>query len=143
MKRPERHFNAKRALAEPPISEVETRRLEDLARRVRYGGNPQHKRDPGDFGLTPPAQGRAQKTLCDRAAVFRRKEALGLLRRGIRQGLVSQRVIGGWPKNVWAVARNGEPVEAILENETTGTYHGYAMGDDPLRGIVEDRWFGA
>ena len=26
-----------------------------LAERVRYSGSPYHKRNPGDFGLTPPA----------------------------------------------------------------------------------------
>ena len=32
--------------------------LEQMAHSIRYGGNPEHKRNPGDFGLTPPAQPR-------------------------------------------------------------------------------------
>ena len=51
--------------------------------RVKYGGNPEHKRNPGDFGLTPPSQPRADKTLCDEVAVFKRTTALRLLRKGI------------------------------------------------------------
>ena len=30
---------------------------------VRYSGNPEHKRNPGDFGLNPPSSPRAGKTL--------------------------------------------------------------------------------
>jgi hypothetical protein len=29
--------------------------VDSLASRVSYGSNPEHKRHPGDFGLTPPA----------------------------------------------------------------------------------------
>lgn len=52
-----------------------------LASVVQYGGNPEHKRNPGDFGLTPPACPRPDKTLCDTVEVFQRGDALGLLRR--------------------------------------------------------------
>jgi hypothetical protein len=51
-----------------------------LWRSVTYGGNPEHKRNPGDFGLTPPAQGRKDKTLCDTVEVFERQNALEHLR---------------------------------------------------------------
>jgi hypothetical protein len=33
-----------------------------------YGGSPHHKRNPGNFGLTPPAAPRLDKTMCDEAA---------------------------------------------------------------------------
>lgn len=133
--------NLKRSLRSEPTSAEEIRALDGLAARVQYGGNPQHKRNAGDFGLTPPAQARQSKTLCDRAQVFRIADALNLLRKGVRKGLVSRSMVNGWPKNVWAVADNGEPVEAILENQATGTYHGYAMGDaDPLVDDVLKRW---
>jgi hypothetical protein len=47
----------------------------------------------------------------------------------------------GWPQNVWAVAPNGTALEAMLENPSTGTYHGYPMQeDDPLAEEVFERW---
>ena len=61
--------------------------LQDLAARVRYGGNPEHKRNPGDFGLTPSARLRADKTACDEVGITKRQVALRLLREGIKKGL--------------------------------------------------------
>ena len=46
-------FNPKRRLLQPSAEDVE--RLCVLAEKVVYGGNPEHKRNPGDFGLTPPS----------------------------------------------------------------------------------------
>ena len=65
-----------------------------LAGRVTYGGNPEHKRKPGDFGLTPPAAPQADKSLCDAVGVFDLRTALCLLREGIKRGLVSEQVRG-------------------------------------------------
>ena len=108
-----------------------------------YGGNPEHKRDPGDFNLTPPAAPRPAKSLCDDASVFTRAEALGLLQEGLRRGLVSVQERNGWPQNVWAVAENGVPLEAQLENSERGIYHGYPLpANDPLHGVVLKRWRG-
>jgi hypothetical protein len=45
--------------------------LPDLASKVRYGGNPEHKRNPGDFGLQPPSCPRPDKSLCDGIGVVR------------------------------------------------------------------------
>jgi hypothetical protein len=59
----------------------------------------------------------------------------------MRKGLVSVQERNGWPQNVWAVAANGVPVEAMLENQEIGTYHGYPMlTGDPLRDEVLRRW---
>lgn len=44
--------------------------LKILARRAGYGGNPAHKRNPGDFGLPPPSDPRPFKTLCDEIGVM-------------------------------------------------------------------------
>jgi hypothetical protein len=45
------------------------------------------------------------------------------------------------PTYVWAVASDGSPVEAILENEQKGEYHGYPMiPSDPLREKVVKAW---
>jgi hypothetical protein len=110
-------YNAKRHICEPPPTPTE---LERLARQVGYAGNPEHKRNPGDFGLTPPSCPRADKSLCDVARIFRRKDALVLLRAGIGRG---------------------QPVEAQLENQAQGTYHGYPMPEsDPFRNVVLEQW---
>lgn len=110
---------------------------------MTYGGNPEHKRNPGDFGLTPPASPRPGKTLCDAVEIFTREEALRLLREGVRRSLISEQTRGAepWPQNIWAVAGNGVPLEAMLQNPDRGEYHGYPMLDgDPLAEEVRERW---
>lgn len=130
-------FNAKRRI----------RRIDDPAKRawlasaVRYGGNPEHKRNPGDFGLTPTASPRPDKSLCDAIEVFERSEALRILMRGIERGLLSDRWVGEFPQNIWSVTDAGIPVEAELENRDTGTYHGYPMPQtDPFGEVVLAAW---
>lgn len=116
-------------------------RLLDLSSRARYGGNPEHKRRPGDFGLGPASQPRPGKTLCDHAGVFQRSHAERLLREGILRGLVSRQERQGWPQNVWAVTEGGIPLEAELENAEIGSYHGYPMPlEDAFRQEVLKRW---
>lgn len=136
MKQRRNSYNTKRQIR-PSVSDQST-----LEMRVSYGGNPEHKRNPGDFGLTPPAAHcRSDKSLCDGVGILTRKAALKLLRAGIRQGLISAQERNGWPQNVWAVTRNGEPLEAMLENAEQGCYHGYPMPqDDPFRVEILKRW---
>jgi hypothetical protein len=125
------------------IGDVQTSqaRLHDLSIRARYGGDPEHKRNPGDFGLSPPSQPRPGKTLCDNAGVFERSDAERLLREGILRGLVSLQERQGWPQNVWAVTDGGIPLEAELENAEIGSYHGYPMPlEDAFRQEVLKRW---
>lgn len=87
-----------------------------LGRTRVYSGSPQHKRNPGDFGLTPPSDPRPGKSLCDLAEVHSHGEAHRLLQAGFRDGLVSQQLRNGWPQNVWAVRAEDEEVfEAQLE----------------------------
>ena len=45
-----RKFNPNRRIRDNVDSEMRER----LNQRVVYGGNPEHKRNPGDFGLSPP-----------------------------------------------------------------------------------------
>ena len=117
--------------------------LERLAARVRYSGNPAHKRNPGDFDLVPPAAPRQGATLCDEAQVFRRADAEALLKRGIRAGLISERCEQEWPAQVWAVRDDGVVFEAQLENAEKGEYHGYPMPlGDPYRDIILRRAHG-
>lgn len=132
-----RKANPKRRILDHP----QANDLVRWAKRVRYIGNPDHKRNPGDFGLQPASSPRLGKTLCDAAAVLTRREAQRLLRLGIERGLVSAQLRNGWPQNIWSVAQNGTPLEAMLDNQTAGTYHGYPMlSDDPLAATVLELW---
>lgn len=134
-------FNPKRKLLTSAQAEARGDELGELANRARYGGNPEHKKNPGDFGLTPPSDPRQGKSLCDIAKIFKRNEAEKLLRAGLRKGLVSDRMAGDWPKNVWSVTDDGFAMEAQLENPDLGTYHGYPMPEtDPLSQEVIRRW---
>jgi hypothetical protein len=133
-----RQFNRKREIAYPPPPDAERAAL---AGRVGYGGNPEHKRNPGDFNLIPLSAPRADKTLCDAVNVFSRAEALRALREGVRHGLVSGARRGDFPQNVWSVTADGIPLEAQLENREMGTYHGYPMPEnDAFRDTVLRLW---
>lgn len=141
MKRRYAQFNPKRKLLTLVQAQVRADELGKLADRARYGGNPEHKMNPGDFGLTPPSDPRQCKSLCDAAKIFKRGEAEKLLRAGLRNGLVSDRMAGEWPKNVWSVTDDGVAMEAQLENPELGIYHGYPMPEtDPLSLEVIRRW---
>lgn len=130
-------FNPKRSMRE----DASTGACSSLMSLVSYGGNPEHKRNPGDFGLTPPSLPRADKTLCDGVGIVSRRHAVNLLREGIRRGLISTQTRGRFPQNIWAVTSDGAPLEAQLENAETGTYHGYPLPEhDPFRECVLARW---
>lgn len=134
-------FNPKRRMLEPNAASLA--RLHDLAARVQYGGNPEHKRNPGDFGLTPPSDPRPAKSLCDTASILSQQVAQDLLREGLRRGMASDRFDREWPKNIWAVTSDGIPLEAQLENAERGVYHGYPMPEtDPMTSRVIGRWNG-
>ena len=57
------------------LEQCDFKHLSDLASQAKYGGNPEHKMNPGDFNLTPPSSPRAGKSLCDSVKVFTRREA--------------------------------------------------------------------
>jgi hypothetical protein len=139
--RPRRSFNTKRKLC--PAQDLPSN-LTALAARVGYGGNPEHKRSPGDFDLTPPAAARADKSLCDAVQVLQRAHALRLLRTGICRGMISRQTSSsGFPQNVWSMTEDGAPLEAQLENASQGVYHGYPIPtDDPMYLIVVREWHG-
>jgi hypothetical protein len=123
------------------LSQEESQRLTSLAEKAVYCGNPTHKRNPGDFGLTPPSAPRPAKSLCDVTGIFTRQEAERLLREGLRRGLVSTEEDHGWPKAVWAVSENGFALEARLDNRERGSYHGYPLPpSDPLAKAIIVRW---
>jgi hypothetical protein len=139
MKNRYNQFNPKRRFIKPDAEQLV--RLGELAKSVAYGGNPEHKKNPGDFGLTPPSDPRRGKSLCDAAGIFSRTDALALLQEGLRRGLVSDRHEDGWPRNIWAVTSHGMPLEAQLENPVLGSYHGYPMpSSDPMATAVVEKW---
>lgn len=129
--------NSKRRLISPEdLPDVETRRL--LASRVRYRGSPYHKRNPGDFGLSPPAAPRPGKTLCDEVGIFKRTVAEELVRDGLVRGMWSERRNGDFPALVW-VCEKGFVLEAVID--VNGEAHGYPLADfDPLAKEVRARW---
>jgi len=139
MQRRYHHFNPKRKIQK--VSEVDWQSCADLAEQIRYGGNPEHKMNPGDFGLTPPSGPMPGKSLCGTVGIFTRHEALAYLQMGLHKGMISERHAGKWPQYIWAVTKDGDPLEAHIENPSTGTYHGYPMPDsDPLAAEIVRRW---
>lgn len=139
MKRRNSKFNPKRKILKQEACDFQV--LSALSSQARYGGNPEHKKNPGDFNLTPPSQPRPGKSLCDSVKIFTRHEALNLLKKGIKNGLVSERFIGQWPKNVWSVMDDETPLEAQLESAEQGSYHGYPMQlEDPFCEEVIKQW---
>ena len=139
MRRRNGKFTPKRKICTSDVAQQRLATMEPYLGGLRYGGNPEHKRNPGDFGLAPPSMPRPGKTLCDQVNIFTRTEAIGLLRSGFQRGLFSVQERNGWPQNVWAVTDAGEPLEAQLEGD--GVYHGYPMPKaDPFREEVVQRW---
>ena len=120
---------------------VDKNALDEILSRIRYGGNPEHKRNPGNFGLTPPCQPRPDKSLCDEIGIFKKADAEQLLKDGVRRGMISQNWKQDFPQNIWAVTDEGIPVEAQLENSTMGFYHGYPMpqSDHFCKAVIQ-RW---
>lgn len=116
-----------------------------LQAHARYEGSPHHKRDPNDFGLTPPTAPRPDKTLCDEADVCEKAIALKLFQLAINRGLASETVASsGFPKQLWAVDENGQVFEAMYGGSKVGAYHGYPIRrTDPLFDEVTVAWRGA
>lgn len=126
----------------PPPSDDRKAVLAELARNAHYSGNSVHKKNPGDFGLDPPSAPRPNKSLCDAARIFKRAEAVRLLREGIRRGTVSvQEEEGGWARVVWAVTEDGIILEARSDRSPPGSYHGYPLlSGNPMEKEVTRRW---
>ena len=78
-----RFFNKKRMIREEPDDMLISR----LITSIDYAGSPYHKRNPGDFGLTPPSQPRPDKSLCDEANIFSAGIAKELLIEGVKKEL--------------------------------------------------------
>ena len=62
-----------------------------------------------------------------------------LLREGLRRGAVSEKFVGKWPKQVWAISDSGDVLEA--QRDEDGSYHGYPLAfGDAFRDDVIDFW---
>jgi hypothetical protein len=131
-------YNPKRRIA--AADALTSAERDGLAARVVYGGNPEHKRSPGDYGLTPPVSPGPANTLCGGDRAIPKSEAIGLLQAGLRKGTTSAATPEGWPQNVWAVSDTDQVFEAQLENATQGAYHGYPMPEDHDFRIVLKEW---
>ena len=132
-------YNPKRKIAAQDTMTEDERA--ELAQRIRYGGNPEHKRNPGDYDLMPPSNPRPGKTLCDASERILKVDAERLLAKGIKKGMVSRQQRNGWPQNVWVVSCIGTVFEAQLENQDQGVYHGYPLPrDDDFRKKVLEEW---
>ena len=81
MRRRDGRFNRKRKIRE--YDDGKREKYVDWKDKVKYGGNPEHKRNPGDFDLTPPSLPRSAKSLCDNVNIFNKKRALEYLKRGL------------------------------------------------------------
>ena len=132
-----RRTNPKRRLHPSPCR----KRLDEIAGDVSYGGHPHHKRSPGDFGLTPPASPRPNKSLCDGVGIFQRAEAIRHLIEGIKRGAISADADQGFPRHVWSVTEDGRVLEARCDDFAAGQYHGYPLDrSDPMADLVIQRW---
>lgn len=122
----------KRTLRATPLSPEEKTSLRASA---AYEGSPYHKKEPNNFGLTPPTFPRADATLCDEAGITDKQVGFALFARAIDGGLVSASTTpDGFPKQMWVVAEDGRVFEAIYGGSRSGRYHGY-----PIR--LRDPWY--
>ena len=118
-----------------PKGTFSDREIMSMIAQVAYSGNPVHKKHRGDFNLIPPAIHRPRKSLCDLSGIFRREQALSLLKRGLELGTVGKPGKDGWPKRIWAIAENGMLLEA--RSDAVGNYHGYPlMTENAFRKLV-------
>ncbi|MDX9981569.1 MAG: hypothetical protein RBU25_16220 [Lentisphaeria bacterium] len=127
-----------RTIRTAPLTDAQRKHLEEAT----YEGSPFHKRNPGDFGLTPPAAPRPDKTLCDEAGIFKKVVATRLFKRGIKRALVSEYMTpAGFPKEFWVVDSEGNVFEAMYGGTRDGAYHGYPIRrSDPLFEKVSSAW---
>ena len=112
--------------------------LDRLADTALFRPNRNHKRKMFDGSA---GSARVDKTLCDGAWANTQERSEGLLREGIRRGMVSQQVREAWPQNVWAVDERKEVYQANLTNSGTGEYHGFPIRDEgSFRSLIRREW---
>ena len=117
-----------------PRDALDPEDLGHLAGEARYVGSAHHKSKLADYGFTPPANPRPNKSLCDGRRIVRKGEAEKLFLQGLSRGMVSRYPKNGFPKYVWAVDQDGEVYEAKV-GEDGRRYHGYALSADSERDL--------
>lgn len=104
--------------------------LDGFADTATYDGRSYHKSKPADYGLDPAASPRPTKSLCDDKRSIHRAEAMELLERAFRLGMVSAESNRNLlPKYAWAIDEEGEVYEAKLGGNGR-RYHGYRLSSD-------------
>ena len=140
MKHPQKRRKIKRKSAVALLGTISKGSLEQMAQDARYRPSPYHKSDPAAWGLSRPVP-RPDKTVCDGAGITCCRDAVELLKSGIRRGMVSEQQRGDWPQNVWAVDAEGIIYEAQLSNRERGEDHGYPMKHgDRFAEFVQSEW---
>jgi hypothetical protein len=105
-----------------------------LKANAAYEGSPFHKKNPNDFGLTPPTYAvRPEKTLCNEAGITQKQIAIDLFARAIDVGLISAAWTARFPKQMWVVDDGEQVFELMYGGSRPGRYHGY-----PIR--LRDPW---
>lgn len=119
MRAPKRRRPMARTIAKLP----EGVDAEQVARRVRYVGSPEHKAGPSFAGAPRP---RADATKCDESLNSRLLDIQRWLRHGVAMGCVGGPWEGGFPRYVWC--KVGSVVyEARLVNRELGEYKGWQL----------------
>lgn len=114
-----------------------------LSHRCAYEGKADHKRNPGDFNLSPPCQPRSDRTLCDEAEITTRAQASALLKKAIARGIVGGEVKGHpeYPKYLWVVDDRNQVFEITEGGSQLGRYHGHPMRkNSPMYNRILDLW---
>ena len=122
-------------------TDIDPAALDRILNEARYVGSAHHKRTPGDYGFTPPANPRPNKSHCDGRRRINADEARNLFQEGVKRGMVSPFAMGELPKYVWAVDDEERAYEAKAER-TGLRYHGYELGndDEAMRRLVIAEW---
>ena len=124
-----------------PHGELTKEGQDRLIKYATYHGSPEHKRAPLDHDIVRPLLGNTHKTLCDLKRPITAREAQELFIKGIRMGMVSKKMVDGFPVRVWAVDEQGEVYEA-KPGGLPHMYHGYPLGprDGVFPELVRKEW---
>lgn len=78
---------------EMPVAKEESpyspEQLIEMSERVKYEGDPRHKKKRGNFVLQANVRHNPKKSLCDKVGIFDRQQVLDLLKDGINKELIS------------------------------------------------------
>ena len=112
---------------------------EEVARRARYVGSPEHK-NAGRWGGVPAAGARGPRltTICPMTSAKDKHTATAWLRQAIRSG--QYRFVRGdrdFPKHVWYRDETGKIWCGRCINRELGTYKGWPITEAERHGIFD------